>query len=96
MLQYKPVETNHLLHIFGVEVERAKARLVFLARAGETSKARLGSSRQFELNPMARSSRLADFSLSLGSSRLEPAKILARSTSSCCASGCSGANYAQC
>ena len=35
-------------------MERARARLVFLARADKTRRARLGSSRQFELNPMSR------------------------------------------
>ena len=56
--------------LWDLEVERARARLVFLARAGETSQARLGSSRQFEFKLIARSSRLANLSLSSWLARL--------------------------
>ena len=51
--------------------------IILSARA----KARLGSSRQVRIVPRLVSSRLANYILRLGSFRLEPAKILARSTS---------------
>ena len=50
-----------------VEVERARARLVFLARAGETRRARLGSSRQIEARPHLVSSRLANLRCNISS-----------------------------
>ena len=53
----------------------------FLARLAQ-AKARLGSSRRFGSQKKLVSARLVSSRLSFGSSRLEPAKFLARSTSS--------------
>ena len=62
-----------------LEVERAMARLVFLARAGETRRSRLGSSRQIETHPYLVSSRLANLRCNI-SSRFTSQKRAQKST----------------